>query len=63
MLRGSSANYSCVIKSLAQELIKCEPDLGFPGVDEEVMMMVEYTKLMCLSFNILGSVFYLIYII
>lgn len=42
MLRGSSANYSCVIKSLAQELIKCEPDLGFPGVDEEVMMMVEY---------------------
>ncbi|XP_065924363.1 hepatocyte growth factor receptor isoform X2 [Magallana gigas] len=40
MLRGSSANYSCVIKSLAQELIKCEPDLGFPGVDEEVMMML-----------------------
>lgn len=58
MLRGSSANYSCLIKSLEQELIKCEPDLGFPGVDEEVMMMVEYT--MCLSFNILGFVFYLI---
>lgn len=40
MLRGSSANYSCLIKSLEQKLIKCEPDLGFPGVDEEVMMML-----------------------
>lgn len=40
MLRGSAANYSCPIKSLEKELIKCEPDLGFPGVDEEVMMML-----------------------
>lgn len=58
MLRGSLVNYSCLIKSFEKELIKCEFDLGFLGVDEEVMMMVEY--IMCLLFNILGFVFYLI---
>lgn len=61
MLRGSSANYSCPIKSLEQELIKCEPDLGFPGVDKEVMMMVEYR--IWISINILWFLLYLIYLI
>ncbi|XP_062596007.1 uncharacterized protein LOC134257412, partial [Saccostrea cucullata] len=39
-LRGGSSSYPCVITSRGRNLIKCEPDIGFPGVDEEVDMML-----------------------
>ncbi|XP_061178337.1 tyrosine-protein kinase RYK-like [Saccostrea echinata] len=39
-LKGSSNSYPCLITSRERNLIKCEPDIGFPGVDEEVEMML-----------------------
>ncbi|XP_062603840.1 uncharacterized protein LOC134265628 [Saccostrea cucullata] len=39
-LKGASSSYPCVITSRGRNLIKCEPDIGFPGVDEEVDMML-----------------------
>lgn len=45
VIKGSSANFSCTIKSLEKEMIKCEPDIDFPGVnDEDAMIMVRTTK-------------------
>ncbi|XP_078312981.1 uncharacterized protein LOC111134583 [Crassostrea virginica] len=41
VIKGSSANFSCTIKSLEKEMIKCEPDIDFPGVnDEEAVIML-----------------------
>lgn len=47
VIKGSSANFSCTIKSLEKEMIKCEPDIDFPGVnDEDAMIMVRTTKML-----------------
>ncbi|XP_056005151.1 uncharacterized protein LOC125660370 isoform X3 [Ostrea edulis] len=40
VLRGSSSVHGCTITSRQKKLITCEPDIGFPGVNEEVMMML-----------------------